>query len=87
MSPDLINGLFEFGGSVAVWLNFAAIIKDRGYAGTRWPMMVFFTAWGFWNLFFYPHLGQLLSFVGGISLTLANCFVVWAMAKYGRLKT
>jgi hypothetical protein len=50
ITPDAINGIFEALGSVAVWANVVAISKDKGYAGTRIPMMLFFSAWGFWNL-------------------------------------
>jgi hypothetical protein len=39
VTPDHVNAVFEVVGSVAVWFNFAAIVKDKGYAGTRIPMM------------------------------------------------
>lgn len=84
MTPDAINCLFELAGAVAVWCNFFAITKDRGYAGTRIPMMLFFTTWGFWNLFFYGHLLQWLSLCGSLVLTAGNCAVVAAMWKFGR---
>lgn len=84
ITPDTINALFEVCGSVAVWLNFAAILKDRGYAGTRVPMMLFFTSWGFWNLFFYSHLMQWMSMLASILLTSGNVAVVAAMLYFGR---
>jgi hypothetical protein len=79
-----MNAVFEVCGSVAVWMNFVAMVRDRGYAGTRLPMMVFFTSWGFWNLFFYSGLHQELSYYASIFLTSGNCAVVWAMAYFGR---
>jgi hypothetical protein len=84
MTPDGINGAFEVIGSVAVWANFCAVVKDRGYAGTRWPMMVFFMSWGMWNLYFYPHLGQAISFYASWSLSLANASVLAAMIYFGK---
>lgn len=84
MTPDHINAVFEVVGSVAVWLNFAAIVKDKGYAGTRIPMMTFFTSWGFWNLYFYGHLLQWWSLCGSLLLTGGNCAVVAAMLHFGR---
>jgi hypothetical protein len=86
ITPDVINGIFEVCGSVAVWLNFAAILKDRGYAGTRVPMMAFFTSWGFWNLFFYSHLMQWVSLYASVLLTSGNVAVIAAMLYFGRKK-
>jgi hypothetical protein len=79
--PDLINGLFELVGSVAVWGNVHKLLADKAVRGTRWQLMVFFSSWSIWNLYYYPHLGQWLSFVGGVSLMVAN--VTWtALAAY-----
>ena len=86
MTPDCVNAAFEIAGSVAVWCNFAAILKDRGYAGTRVPMMMFFTSWGFWNLYFYAHLLQWASLVASLALTGGNVAVVAAMFYFGRKK-
>ena len=44
ITPDMANAAFEVCGALAVWANFAAIMKDKGYAGTRIPMMIFFTS-------------------------------------------
>lgn len=79
--PDLINGVFEATGSVAVWANVRRLYRDKIIKGVCWQPMVFFSSWGVWNLYYYPHLGQWLSFLGGISIALAN--IVWtAMAVY-----
>lgn len=84
MTPDLFNGLFEFLGSLAVWGNVQAIYKDRGYAGGRVYIMLFFFFWSLWNLYYYPHLHQMASFIGGVSLGLANAAYVAMMFRYGR---
>jgi hypothetical protein len=86
ITPDVINAVFEIVGSVATWGTFAAIRKDRGYAGTRIPLMAFFTSWGFWNLYFYSHLLQWLSLVASLGLTGGNVAVIAAMLYYGRKK-
>ena len=84
ISPDLINAAFEVFGSLATWGTFAAIRKDKGYAGIRLPIMAFFTSWGFWNLYFYAHLIQWVSLVASLSLTGGNVAVIIAMLWYGR---
>jgi hypothetical protein len=73
--PDLINGLFEAFGGFSVWLNVRAILRDRKSRGVSKIACGFFTAWGFWNLFYYPHLGQWLSFAGGVIIVVGN--TVW----------
>lgn len=85
MSPDLINGLFEFLGSLFTWLNFTRVIKDRGYAGISVLSLIFFTSWGLWNLYYYPALTQWWSFAGGVSIVMANIFWLVAMLYYGRI--
>lgn len=84
ISPDLANGLFEFGGSIFTWLNVRQVHRDRGYAGIYLPGIVFFTSWGVWNLYYYPHLGQWWSFTGGLSIVTANCFWIGSMVYWGR---
>lgn len=81
---DLINGLFEFGGSIFIWLNVRRLLQDRGYAGVYVPAIAFFALWGIWNLFYYPHLQQWVSFAGGLSIVTANLVWVGLMLHFGR---
>jgi hypothetical protein len=83
--PDRTNGAFEFFGSLAVWANVRALYHDRQVKGVRVGVFVFFAAWGVWNLYYYRHLDQLLSWYGGMSLVLANfVWVVLAIRYHGR---
>lgn len=82
--PDLINGLFEFLGSIMIWRNVVAIYHDKGYLGVHWAAISFFASWGYWNMYYYPYLGQWLSFAGGCSITLANTIWLILMLYYGR---
>lgn len=75
ITPDLVNGAFEATGSIFTWMNVARVCRDKGHAGLYVPAIAFFMSWGLWNLFFYPHLHQWVSFAGGVSLVIAN--VVW----------
>ena len=69
---DVGNGLFESVGAVVCWLNVARLRRDKQVKGVCWSVQVFFTAWGFWNLYYYPSLNQWLSFIGGTFLALGN---------------
>jgi len=70
--PDLINGLFECCGGFFIALSVRKLHRDKKVKGVSWVHAAFFSAWGYWNLFYYPHLGQWLSFAGGVFLVAVN---------------
>jgi hypothetical protein len=70
--PDYVNGAFELLGGFALWNNVGRIRKDKRVRGVNWQVTLFFTSWGFWNLFYYPSLAQWASFVGGLNIVAAN---------------
>jgi len=86
LSPDAINAAFELVGALVLCENVRVIRRDRCVHGVNPWTTVFFTSWGFWNLFFYPSLEQWMSFAGGIALVGVN--VVWLVHawKYRRRK-
>jgi hypothetical protein len=80
MNNDLVNGLFELLGAFLTWRNFAQLMRDREVKGVYWPTTFFFLVWGIWNLYYYPSLGQWLSFLAGIILCAGNAawvFLAW----------
>lgn len=74
-TPDLVNGIFEAVGGSFVCMNAWKLWKDRVVRGVYWPATLVFTAWGLFNLYYYPHLGQWLSFTGGLVIVAGNA--VW----------
>lgn len=80
--PDLINASFELFGSIAVFISCMRAKKDRQIRGVSPITVGFFTAWGLWNIFYYPHLGQSLSFYCGIAVVFANTYWVCLIFKY-----
>ncbi len=83
---DLLNGLFELGGAVVAWMNAYKLYKDREIKGVYWPVWIFFSSWGLWNLYYYPSLGQYISFYAGIILVSGNIAWVVLAFKYIRGK-
>lgn len=82
---DAINGLFfELGGGYFISRHVVRLYKDKLVRGVDWIASAFFMAWGFWNLYYYPHLGQWLSFVGGIGIVSMNAVWVAMMLYYIR---
>lgn len=69
---DLVNGSFELLGAILTWRNAAQLHRDREIRGVYWPTSAFFSAWGLWNLAYYPLLGQWFSFAGGVLLVSGN---------------
>ena len=84
MSPDLITGIFEVGGTAFIFLSIIQLYKDKIVRGVSWVHVGFFTIWGFWNLFYYPHLGQWWAFAGGIGIVSANAFWLCQLLYYLR---
>ncbi len=74
-TADAINALLETAGGFFVLGHCRAVWRDREVKGVSIISVVFFLLWGAWNLYYYPSLGQWLSFAGGIFLALAN--VLW----------
>ena len=79
--PDLVNGSFECLGGFAILQSIRRVLKDKQVKGVSVLHVAFFSLWGFWNLYYYPSLGQSLSFWGGVLVTVANttwvCLLVY----------
>lgn len=73
--PDIINGMLETIGSGMLALSVWKLHKDKVVRGVHWFATAFFASWGYWNLFYYPHLDQWFSFYGGAALVFVN--TVW----------
>ena len=80
--PDLANGLFEALGAFVLYQNVKAIKRDKSIKGVDWRVTIFFTAWGFWNLFYYPSLDQWLSFFGGLGIVAVNSLWLYYAWRY-----
>lgn len=81
MRADIVNGLYETAGSIAIWFNVRKLYQDKIVKGILWKPFIFWSSWSVWNCYYYPHLHQWFSFAGGASLCIAN--IVWtSMAAY-----
>jgi len=75
MTPDVINGFFEFIGGCFLCLNVKNLYRDKKLQGVSWLPTVFMSSWGVWNLYYYPSLNQWWSFWGGLWIVSVN--TVW----------
>ena len=80
--PDLINGVFEASGSLFILLSIRRLYEDKLVRGVSFIHVGFFSLWGVWNLYYYPHLGQWLSFAGGVLITVSNMSYTYLLVYY-----
>lgn len=69
---DTINGFYELLGGLFIAMSCLRVYRDKRVQGVSLWHVLFFNSWGFFNLIFYPALGQWWSFVGGIGVVAAN---------------
>lgn len=75
MTPDQFNACFEALGGLFVLDHCRATVRAKAVAGVSVPAVLFFTAWGGFNLYYYPSLDQTFSFFAGIFVLAAN--LIW----------
>lgn len=80
--PDLINGAYEALGGLFLLNNCRVLYRDKKVRGVSIVTNAVFTSWGFWNLYYYPHLDQWISFAGGLTTVTANCLWLRMWLKY-----
>ncbi len=82
MGVDHVNAFFEGGGAVVQLLNVRQLLRDKTVRGVHWVPLAFWTAWGLWNVAYYPILGQWWSFAGGLCVVACNAVNLGLMARY-----
>lgn len=82
MRPDTINGLFELFAVFFVLNHCRVLYSHKEVRGVSIASTGFFALWGFWNMFYYPHLGQVFSYYCGILVCFANMTWVYMMGYY-----
>lgn len=79
--PDTVNGLFEAFGAWSVWANVKRLRRDRDVKGIVWQFTIVWWLWGVWNLYYYRHLQQTVSFTAGCALVAGNFVWLWTWIK------
>lgn len=81
---DVINGLFESLGGLFILLSVIRLHREKRVRGVSPWHAAFFTAWGWWNLYYYPSLGQWWSFAGGVLIVMVNSIWLGQLVYYTR---
>ena len=82
MTPDIINATFELLGGFFILHHCWVLHQDKMVRGVSIMSVIFFTAWGGWNLYYYPFLGQWASTVGALFIMAANILYVSMLLHY-----
>ena len=86
MIADFTNGLFEAAGAVFILNHCRVLFHDKSVKGVSIISTIFFSSWGFWNLYYYPSLDQWWSFFGGILIVTSNVLWIGLMIYYKQLE-
>jgi len=81
---DLVNASFEGAMALAIWPSIWRLWRDKVVRGFHWFTISVPTAWGFWNLYYYPWLGQHASFTAGLMVVTSNVVYLSMLAYYLR---
>lgn len=82
ITPDLINGVIEAVAGLFVLNHCRVLYAHKETRGVSIVSVIFFMLWGFWNLYYYPHLNQPISYYGGLFVVAANVVYVGMMFSY-----
>lgn len=82
MTPDHINAAFELAAAVLLWLNVLRLHRDKQLRGVSVLPTCLYFGWCIWNLYYYAHLQQWLSWYAGFGVGIANLTWVILAVKY-----
>jgi hypothetical protein len=82
MTIDQVNAAFEAAGAGAALLNVMRLYRDKTVQGVSPGAVVFFTAWGAWNLHYYQQLTQPLSQLASLCVFAANAWWLILLGHY-----
>ncbi len=81
---DAINAVFEGGGAIFLCLNVRRLLKDRSVKGVSLLTTSWWTAWGFWNVYFYAAVSCAASFWAGLAVVCVNAVWLCLALHYAR---
>jgi ABC-type transport system involved in cytochrome c biogenesis permease subunit len=72
MTADIINGSLETLGTAFMVLSCFTLWRDKQVRGIAMSQVLFYLAWGYWNLVYYSQLDQAFSFYAGVVAVTVN---------------
>lgn len=81
---DLVNAFWELFGGLFIAISIRKLLREKQVRGVSYVHVSYFTAWGIWNLAYYPHLGEWFSLIGCGLVLLANFIWLFLLVWYSR---
>ncbi len=81
---DLVTGLLETTAGVFQFLNCARLHRDREIKGVFWHLTFFYTAWSFWDVWYFAHLRQWCAWAGTFVILSASLLWLTLAIRYRR---
>ena len=82
MDSDFINATFEALGGLAVALSALRCYQDKQVKGIHWGTVLFFTTWGYWNVYYYPSVKQTWSGMFAYGVAAVNTIWLGLLWRY-----
>lgn len=86
IDKDAINGTFELAAGAFVLNHCRRLYRDKILRGVSLVSVAFFTVWGIWNLYYYPALGQSVSFYGAMLVLVSNAIYLSMAMHYRQME-
>lgn len=84
MIADFIMGLIQLVSAGFMGISVWQLYKAKLVRGISAITVSFWVAWGFWDLYYFPSLGQWWAFAGAVAVTLINMLYVYLIVTYNR---
>ena len=84
MTGDQLNAFFEGFGALLIFTSVRQLLKDKVVKGFSPIPLMFWTAWGVFNVWYYPSLDQWLSFYAGLAVVAVNSVYLTLVLYYLR---
>jgi hypothetical protein len=79
---DFLNSIFEYVAGGMIFLNIAAILRDKKVNGMSLFAVSYFSALGLFNMFYYWELHQMISFSAGTAVAIGDIIYLHLFLKY-----
>jgi hypothetical protein len=79
---DAFNGSLELVAAALTSMHVEKTWYAKSATGVSIPAQCAFAGWGLWNCLYYPHLGQWLSFIGGLAVFGMNALWATLLIRY-----
>lgn len=86
LSADTVNAGFEIGSGFFTLNHCRVLYNDKIVRGVSLASIFCFVAWGVWNIFYYPSLGQYNSAYAAVFILLANFAYLSLIFFYRRME-